>query len=64
MSGRRLYTTLRERNKKVPILFTSGYQSAETGEWLATSAEAKLLHKPWTAAELLRGVRETLDARA
>jgi PAS domain S-box-containing protein len=63
MSGRRLFTTLREQNKTVPILFTSGYQSAETGEWLATSADARLLHKPWTAEELLRGVRETLDAR-
>jgi PAS domain S-box-containing protein len=63
MSGRLLYTTLRDANKKVPILFMSGYQSVETGEWLATNAEAKLLHKPWTAEELLRGVRETLDAR-
>ena len=63
MDGRALYDAVRTMGSAVPFLFMSGYTAAPEGsEGPLIDPDLPLLHKPWTAAELLHRVRAVLDA--
>ena len=62
MGGAALQRAMREAGHTVPVLFTSGYAALSADEaWLRESG-APFLAKPWTVAEVLRKVRDVLDA--
>jgi PAS domain S-box-containing protein len=61
-SGPQLLSALREAGASPRILFTSGYAARDVGERGPLSGDVPFLPKPWTIAELLRKVREVLDA--
>ncbi len=44
------------------MLFTSGYAARDVQERTMLDRDVPFLAKPWTIAELLRKVREVLDA--
>jgi CheY-like chemotaxis protein len=56
LDGRELALVLAERHPDIPILFISGY----TGSVVPATLPGRLLPKPFTPTELLRGVRELL----
>jgi two-component system, cell cycle sensor histidine kinase and response regulator CckA len=60
MSGRALAARARERQPALRVLFASGYAPGHLGEELPDGA--RMLHKPFTADQLLRAVRAALDA--
>jgi CheY-like chemotaxis protein len=63
MDGRALYDAVRATGSAVPFLFMSGYTAPpEGGEGPLIDPDLPLLHKPWTAGDLLHRVRAVLDA--
>jgi PAS domain S-box-containing protein len=64
LGGRQLYEALRQQGKQVRFLFTSGYSADELGAGGSWTPGRTLLRKPWTLAELLGRVRETLDEKS
>jgi len=60
MTGAELYRALRGEGSAVKFLFSSGYERKDGDE--ATDPRARSVPKPWTVEELLRAVRELLDA--
>jgi PAS domain S-box-containing protein len=65
LDGRALYDAVRATGAQVPFLFMSGYTGPpEGGEGSLIDPDLPLLHKPWTAGELLHHVRAVLDAAA
>jgi CheY-like chemotaxis protein len=65
MDGRALYDAVRASGSAVPFLFMSGYTAPpEGGEGPLIDPDLPLVHKPWTAHELLHRVRAVLDAAA
>ena len=64
MGGLALAERLRARNPALRVLFVSGYAR----EWIEgddrPAEEVSLLPKPWTTEQLLRRIRERLDAPA
>ncbi len=63
MGGPQLERAMRERGYAVPVLFTSGYAARTADEQRLREGGVPFLAKPWTVADLLRKVREVLDAR-
>ncbi len=62
LGGRQLYEALRAAGNNVRVMFASGYSRPDIEECAALDAEVPFLHKPWTLAELLSRVRQTLDS--
>jgi len=63
MGGPQLERAMRERGQTAPVLFTSGYAARTADEQRLREGGLPFLAKPWTVADLLRKVREVLDAR-
>ena len=63
-SGPQLLSALREAGAAPRILFTSGYAARDVQERVMLESGVPFLPKPWTIAELLRKVRDVLDAPA
>ena len=60
LGGRGLYQMDRREGRSTPFLFTSGYAGPGRGEDPLDPA-LPFLPKPWTSADLLGRVRQTLD---
>jgi CheY-like chemotaxis protein len=63
LGGRGLYEATRRDGCETPFLFASGYSPDDGRGDLPAELGLPLLHKPWTAADLLARVREMLDER-
>jgi CheY-like chemotaxis protein len=63
MSGRELAAEFSRRCPGAPVLFMSGYAADVFAEDDALTPRIPLLEKPFTAAALLRSVREALERR-
>jgi two-component system cell cycle sensor histidine kinase/response regulator CckA len=63
MSGRELARRLLEGRPHVRVLYTSGYTDAAIGHHDLIESRVAFIQKPFTPANLLRKVREVLDAR-
>jgi two-component system cell cycle sensor histidine kinase/response regulator CckA len=63
LGGKALYERLRADGDDVPFLFASGYERDDL-EQDDLAAELPFIAKPWTLADLVKRVREALDARA
>ena len=61
-SGPQLLSALRMAGAAPRMLFTSGYAARDVQERSMLDAGVPFLPKPWTIAELLRKVRQVLDA--
>ena len=61
VSGRELAARLRERNPRLPVIFTSGYSAEIAGRELALQPGQHFLQKPSRPHELLETVRRCLD---
>src|SRR2546430_423886 len=64
ISGMQLYETIRGAeppDKRVKVLFTSGYPAAEFRQSLAGDPDVAFVTKPWTASELLGQIRQLLE---
>ncbi len=61
-SGPQLLSALRDAGAAPRILFTSGYAARDVQDRTPLDSGVPFLAKPWTIAELLRKVREVLDA--
>jgi two-component system, cell cycle sensor histidine kinase and response regulator CckA len=60
--GPELLTRLRVRVPDLRVLYMSGYSARTTARHAGIDDSAPFIQKPFTAAELARRVRETLDA--
>ena len=63
MSGPELVRAVRARGLESKVLFTSGYPVEDVADGRQIGPEHPFLAKPWHVGELLRTVREVLDAR-
>jgi PAS domain S-box-containing protein len=63
-SGPQLYDALRASGHAPRMLFTSGHASREVDERVVLGGRVPFLPKPWSVRDLLRRVREVLDAPA
>ena len=61
LGGRALYDATRREGMTAPFLFASGYSPGDGRGSPPPDLGVPLLHKPWTPADLLARVRETLD---
>jgi PAS domain S-box-containing protein len=64
ISGMQLYETIRAAeppDKRVKVLFTSGYPAVDFRQSLAGDPDVAFVTKPWTASELLRQIRQLLE---
>jgi nitrogen-specific signal transduction histidine kinase/FixJ family two-component response regulator len=64
MGGRQMVEALSRRWPEMPALFVSGYNDDTILQHGVSSEKVPLLGKPFARCELLRRVRELLDARA
>jgi CheY-like chemotaxis protein len=66
VSGVELAESLRERRPGLRVLYMSGYSGDQVGNLAAApkSRRARLLRKPFQAADLVQAVRDTLDGLA
>jgi two-component system, cell cycle sensor histidine kinase and response regulator CckA len=64
MNGQTLARALRERRPGLPVLFSSGYDFRLLDESLEAGEKLTIVHKPYHPQELLRVVRQALDAAA
>jgi CheY-like chemotaxis protein len=67
ISGMQLFETIRAGeppDKRVKVLFTSGYPAADFRQTLAGDPDVAFVTKPWTASELLRQIRLLLERGA
>ncbi|HTT69067.1 MAG TPA: PAS domain S-box protein [Gemmatimonadales bacterium] len=62
VSGPQLLSALRDAGATPRMLFTSGYATRDVRERALLESGVPFLSKPWTIAELLRKVREVLEA--
>ena len=62
MGGPQLERAMREAGYAAPVLFTSGYAARTLDEQRLRVGSVPFLAKPWTVADLLRRIREVLDA--
>ncbi len=58
LGGRGLYEALRAEGKQVPVVFTSGFVSAEMREREGLDPAVPFLEKPWEVPELVRVVAD------
>jgi PAS domain S-box-containing protein len=63
-SGPQLLQALRASGTSPRILFTSGYTARDVNERMPIDPDIPFLAKPWTITDLVRRVREVLDAPA
>jgi two-component system, cell cycle sensor histidine kinase and response regulator CckA len=63
MGGRQMVEALRRRWPELTVLFVSGYNDDTVLQHGVSSEQVPLLGKPFARADLLRRVRELLDAR-
>jgi two-component system, cell cycle sensor histidine kinase and response regulator CckA len=63
MSGRELAVRLRRSRPELRVLFMSGYTDGGLDGLEPLALDAALVAKPFTATELMRKVREALDAQ-
>src|SRR5437764_3306525 len=64
ISGMQLYETIRAAeppDKRMKVLFTSGYPAADFRQSLAGDPDVAFVTKPWTASELLGQIRQLLE---
>ena len=61
MSGPELARRCRQLTPELPVLFMSGYSEAVAGRELPLEPGQSFLQKPFSPAQMLRAVRETLD---
>jgi CheY-like chemotaxis protein len=61
-NGRKLASLLSQRQSNLKILFMSGYSEHALLEKMLSESDTSFLQKPFTPVELLRKVREVLDA--
>ena len=64
MDGRTMVEKLRNERSDVAVMFMSGYSNDDDVLRGTLESEASYIQKPFVPAELLRVVRETLDAHA
>ncbi|MEK7667194.1 MAG: PAS domain S-box protein, partial [Gemmatimonadota bacterium] len=64
LGGPRLWAELKRQGISVKFLFTSGYAARDVEEAKSLELGMPFLSKPWSAPDLLRRVREVLDAPA
>jgi PAS domain S-box-containing protein len=62
ISGPQLLQALRESGRAPRTLFVSGYTARDMSQRAALGPDQPFLAKPWTVPDLLRKVREVLDA--
>ena len=62
LGGPDLYRRLIKEGHRVRVLFTSGYADRDIHGSGAMEPDLPLLTKPWTITELLKRVRQVLDA--
>jgi nitrogen-specific signal transduction histidine kinase len=62
MGGMALYHELRREGSAVPVLMMSGHTAEDLDQLEDPLTGARFLHKPWSVTDLLRRVREVLDA--
>jgi len=62
LGGRQLYEALSAAGIETSVMFASGYSRRDIQECAAIEEDAPFLHKPWTLAELLSRVRETIES--
>jgi hypothetical protein len=63
LSGGELYERVRGTDCRTPFLFTTGYAVSEIDGGSMQADGVPMLPKPWTADQLVRGVRGALDAQ-
>lgn len=63
LGGRQMVDAMREGGCHVPVLFTSGYSAESFYLEAQLPKGTRFLHKPWSLADLFRGVRQSLDER-
>jgi PAS domain S-box-containing protein len=61
LTGEQLYEALRRDGARVKVLFTSGYPQPHFRERTRGDPAVGFVTKPWTAAELLGGIRSLLE---
>jgi two-component system cell cycle sensor histidine kinase/response regulator CckA len=61
MSGTQMYRLIRQENKDVKFIFTSGYAAQDLRTGVAMDPTIPYLIKPWTLSEFLLQVRDVLD---
>jgi PAS domain S-box-containing protein len=61
MGGRALVAQLRQKWPALPVVYVSGYTEGLSAERGSNPEDTRLLHKPFTPAELMRVIRELLD---
>jgi CheY-like chemotaxis protein len=61
LNGREIAESARELRPDLPVLYMSGYAASTLGKQGVLDPGEVLLHKPFTATELARKVREVLD---
>jgi CheY-like chemotaxis protein len=64
LSGRAVYERVRETRPDMPFLFASGYSMNALHTNFVLDEGLQLVQKPFRRVELLRKVREVLDARS
>jgi DNA-binding NarL/FixJ family response regulator len=62
LGGRRLYEALEREHPRMRFLFSTGYDPGAFGQEFFDDPEHRLLAKPYGRGDLLRAVREVLDA--
>ena len=61
MNGRELAERIRQRHPQLPVIFMSGHTEDSMVRCGVLNDEVKLLYKPFTAAELMGRIQETLS---
>jgi CheY-like chemotaxis protein len=61
-SGPQMLREMREAGWHPRVLFTSGYTARDMGERATLAPSLPFLPKPWTVTDLLRKIRDVLDA--
>jgi two-component system cell cycle sensor histidine kinase/response regulator CckA len=60
LGGRQMYEALQAEGFSIPVIFASGYSQRDIQECAESDQPVPFLHKPWTLAELLAAVRQSL----
>ena len=61
MNGRELAERIQQRHETIGVLFMSGYAADTVRRYGALGGGVAFLEKPFSAEDLARRVRETLD---
>ena len=64
MNGEETFAALRRVREDIPILLMSGYDEFESTRWLARQERSSFLRKPFSSADLVAKVQETLKQSA